>query len=443
MKKPRITKDELAQGLAGLQVGQGLEAKFYKHGGVVVVTFECMADADGKPETTFRMGRKSQLRRSYKDVDDVWNILTVDNGLEPPKELVPIAVPEKIRTKPTVQTGFVEMRGVLTDEQADKIATMMLYAAQYDGAFVDWPGLHIEKNDEENVQAIVSAIVRVCRSAGVELDEEKLSGLTKFSQYDFSTNIGEDAVKVLQSKYSDAPVYYNRKGKRMVLYKGAWIGGNLSTINIIYVDAYKPTGEYESVNKMEQMISRKEYRWAHDFEPSPMEEGRLQAERDNRHRIEDYEQRKDTFCHGIGQRRVKLFLNACIKAGDEVAQMYRLALEAEGVNLNAKKALKKYHSDYHAYDKKEECLRQLSDMCKRMSVVFGIQASTAPAARYVVYYELPGCEQVSFHTNEPQAAGWPKYDGAWDGKKCSTLGKLENAIWQRYENELTKKYLKD
>ena len=209
MKKSRITKDELAQGLAGLQVGQGLEAKFYNTGGVVVVTFECMADADGKPETTFRMGRKSQLRRSFADVDDVWNILTVDNGLEPPKELVPIAVPEKIRTKPTVQTGFVEMRGVLTYEQADKIATMMLYAAQYDGAFVDWPGLHIEKNDEENVQAIVSAIVRVCRSAGVELDEEKLSGLTKFSQYDFSTNIGEDAVRVLQSKYSDAPVYYD------------------------------------------------------------------------------------------------------------------------------------------------------------------------------------------------------------------------------------------
>ncbi len=168
-----------------------------------------------------------------------------------------------------------------------------------------------------------------------------------------------------------------------------------------------------------------------------------QAYRDAERRVEDYEQRKETFCHGIGQRRVKLFLNACIKAGDEVAQMYRLALEAEGVNLNAKKALKKYHSDYHAYDKKDACLRQLSAMCQRMSVAFGIQTSTAPAARYVVYYELPGCEQVSFHTNEPEAAGWPKYDGAWDGKKCSTLGKLENAIWQRYESELTKKYLKD
>lgn len=439
MKKARITKEELAQGIAGLQVGHALEAKFYKVGGVVVVTFECMTSAS-VPEVTFRIGRKSAMRHLYTGIDEVWNILTVDNGLEPPKELVPTVIPEKIRTKAAVQTGFVEMRGVLTDEQAEKIATMMLYAAQYDGAFVDWPGLHIEKNDEENVQAIVSAIVRVCRSAGVELDEEKLSGLTKFSQYDFSTNIGEDAVKVLQSKYSNAPVYYNRKGQRMVLYKGAWIGGNLSTINIIYVDAYKPTGEHESVNKMEQMINRKEYRWAHDFEPSPMEKGRLQAERDNRHRIEDYEQRKDTFCHGIGQRKVKLFLNACIKAGDEVAQMYRLALEAEGVNLNAKKALKKYHSDYHAYDKKEECLRQLSDMCKRMSVVFGVQVSTAPAARYVVYYELPGCEQVSFHTNEPEAVNWPHYDGAWDGKKCSTLGKLESAIWQRYENELKAKY---
>ena len=32
------------------------------------------------------------------------------------------------------------------------------------------------------------------------------------------------------------------------------------------------------------------------------------------------------------------------------------------------------------------------------------------------------------------------YDGAWDGKKCSTLGKLESAIWARYENELKAKY---
>ena len=437
MKKPRITKEELAQGLAGLQVGQGLEAKFYKAGGVVVVTFECMADADGKPETTFRMGRKSQLRHSYKDVDDVWNILTVDNGLEPPKELVPIAVPEKIRTK--TQKPFVqceEMLGVLTEAQAMWMATMMLYAADYDDDRIEWPEVHFAKFAEENAKMINYALDYISDKLGFSHDNRP-----KYEHYSYSTYIGASVVSLLQERFGKAPIYTDRRCRRLTLYRGVWCAGNNEKINAVYVDAYQPTGEYADKEKFDKMIMRREQEWERYCEDERVNAAKEKAYRDAERRVEDYEQRKDTFCHGIGQRRVKLFLNACIKAGDEVAQMYRLALEAEGVNLNAKKALKKYHSDYHAYDKKEECLRQLSDMCKRMSVVFGIQASTAPAARYVVYYELPGCEQVSFHTNEPEAAGWPKYDGAWDGKKCSTLGKLENAIWQRYESELTKKYL--
>ena len=166
----------------------------------------------------------------------------------------------------------------------------------------------------------------------------------------------------------------------------------------------------------------------------------MQAERDNRHRIKDYEQRKDTFCHGIGQRRVKLFLNACIKAGDAVARMYRTALEIEGVNLNAKKALMKYHSDYHAYEKKEAMLRELMEVCKEQGARYGQQRSTAPAATHVIYFELPGCEQISFHTNMREAASLPAYDGVWDGKKCSTMMKLEAAIWTRYEQKLREKY---
>lgn len=438
MKKARITKEELAQGIAGLQAGHALEAKFYKVGGVVVVTFECMTSAS-VPEVTFRIGRKSAMRHLYTGIDEVWNILTADNGLEPPKELVPTVIPEKIRTKePKPFVGCEEMRGVLTDEQAMKLATMMLYAADYEDGWLKLPEVHMESMcayHDENARKVTEAMKVLCKDMNIDTERWQET----LFWFESRVYVGEAAVSLIHNLFGSAPVYTDRRMQEVTLYRGAWVNGGNKKINAMYIDAYQPTGEHGDSERIDKALLRQEREWERYVSGyrSPAKE---QAYRDAERRVEDYEQRKDTFCHGIGQRKVKLFLNACIKAGDKVAQMYRLALEAEGVNLNAKKALKKYHSDYHAYDKKEECLRQLSDMCKRMSVVFGVQVSTAPAARYVVYYELPGCEQVSFHTNEPEAVNWPHYDGAWDGKKCSTLGKLENAIWQRYENELKAKY---
>lgn len=159
-----------------------------------------------------------------------------------------------------------------------------------------------------------------------------------------------------------------------------------------------------------------------------------------RKRLRDYDGRKDVFCHGVGLRRVKLFLNRLVKQGDHVARMYRLALEIEGVNLAAKKALMKYHSDYHAYDKKEGMLRELMDVCREQGAAYGQQHSTAPAATHVIYFDLTGCEQISFHTNMHDAASLPAYDGQWDGKRCSTMQKLDDAIWSRYWQELREKY---
>lgn len=150
-------------------------------------------------------------------------------------------------------------------------------------------------------------------------------------------------------------------------------------------------------------------------------EGRLQAESLNRKRIQDYNERKDEFCHSVGLRRIKLFLNKLVKDGDYVAKMYRIALEIEGVNLAAKKALMKYHSDYYNYDKKEEMLRELICLCRMQDVDYGIQPSTVPAATHVIYFDLPDCKQISFHTNLEEADHLPIYNGEWDGLKCSTM----------------------
>ena len=177
----------------------------------------------------------------------------------------------------------------------------------------------------------------------------------------------------------------------------------------------------------------------HDY-AYPVNEGRMQAESLNRKRIQDYNERKDEFCHSVGLRRIKLFLNNLVKNGDHVAKMYRIALEIEGVNLAAKKALMKYHSDYNNYNLKESMLHELIALCLANNVCYGIQRSTAPAASQVIYFEQPDCEQISFHTNLYDASKLPAYKGEWDGQNCSTMRKLESAIWTRYKSLLKEKY---
>ncbi|MCR5712643.1 MAG: hypothetical protein K6G46_09395 [Prevotella sp.] len=185
---------------------------------------------------------------------------------------------------------------------------------------------------------------------------------------------------------------------------------------------------------LRQVVSMDNYKYIRDC---PINLGRQIAERENMQRVQDYTERKDVFCHGIGLRRVKLFLNKNIKEGDNVAKMYRLALEIECVNLVAKKALMKYHSDYYNYDKKEELLRELIDACRLQDVNYGVQHSTVPATTHVIYFDLPECEQISFHTNLKEADCLPVYNGEWDGLRCSTLSKLESAIWAKYKNRMS------
>lgn len=335
-----------------------------------------------------------------------------------------------------------EMKGVLTTEQAVKIATMMLYAADYRGSDLYLPALHIGSNAEENTQMIASALTAIFNDIGIEKASEQISINARWGcVHGMSLFIGEDKVNLMRKIYGFAPIYTDRKGQQLTLYRGVYAGGTERTINTVYVDAYERTDWNASTEKMDAMIRRHEREIENYYYTfHPVNEGRLNAEQQNRERIKDYNERKDTFCHGIGQRRVKLFLNKLVKEGDAVSKMYRIALEIEGVNLAAKKALMKYHSDYHSYDRKEAMLRELMEVCRAEGATYGQQRSTAPAATHVIYFDLPGCEQISFHTNMHEAASLPAYSCQWDGKRCSTMGKLEAAIWARYEQALREKY---
>ena len=118
------------------------------------------------------------------------------------------------------------------------------------------------------------------------------------------------------------------------------------------------------------------------------------------------ERMKTSMCR-IGQKKVKLFLNSLVKKGDVVAKMYRLILEAENHNINAKKYRNtisfSYKDEY--YEKKREVIEELIkeileyNKTSEEKIVFGTQKSDVSETSLIIYFELPDSEQISFHTD--------------------------------------------
>lgn len=159
-----------------------------------------------------------------------------------------------------------------------------------------------------------------------------------------------------------------------------------------------------------------------------------QAERKNRRLEASLDNARDSFC-GIGTRLVKLMLNRLAKT-DDVAAAYRLALEIEDVNINAKKYFGEYKRSY--YNKKEELICQLVDMCETKGYNYGKHDQIDISTNFILFFDLPGCEQISWHTNASCARNCPSYDKQWDGIPESTLLKLEEAICGNYTEDILK-----
>ena len=138
----------------------------------------------------------------------------------------------------------------------------------------------------------------------------------------------------------------------------------------------------------------------------------------------DLSDKRTSFC-GIGTRKAKVRLNKLAKEGIPMAKILRLALEIQDVNILAKKS--SYFYKGKIYRKKEAMLYQLADICQEEGVVYGVQKTSNHMTSYVLYFDLPGAGQISFHTNVI-SKNWPVYQGEWDGRQNSTLGKLERAI---------------
>ena len=163
-----------------------------------------------------------------------------------------------------------------------------------------------------------------------------------------------------------------------------------------------------------------------------------EAEAKNEQLIEIMAEKRNTMC-GIGTRLVKVRLNKRVKDGDKVANLYRMALEIEDLNVRAKKRANTKYEEY-AYTKKATAIKELLSTCadyikEGIDITYGKQEVDNPRTNYVVYFEFPNMEQISFHTNltAQEATSIPDYDKEWDGKVNSTVYKLEAAINKSYD----------
>lgn len=171
-------------------------------------------------------------------------------------------------------------------------------------------------------------------------------------------------------------------------------------------------------------------------------ENKRKAEQKNRELQQQLEKSRGDFC-GIGTRKIKLFLNKKIKEGDIIAKLYRMALEIEDKNITAKKIMNKYHGygyEYadKVYAEKHKLIRELIGLCIDNDIIYGYQVCDDISTNAIIYFELPNMEQISFHDSmsKEEIEKWNIYLKEWDGKKNSTLRKIEKTILEKYKNDL-------
>lgn len=133
---------------------------------------------------------------------------------------------------------------------------------------------------------------------------------------------------------------------------------------------------------------------------------------------------------GLRTRQAKLKLNRLVKFCP-LAKAFRIALEIEDCSTQGKK----YHGEWsnHYYVKKSLAIQNLIEVFKENNWVYGKHKSNDYHTKHIVYFEIPGCEQISFHCTVDEKV--PDYPKEWDGKRGSTFRKLETAIVEYFDSE--------
>jgi len=141
----------------------------------------------------------------------------------------------------------------------------------------------------------------------------------------------------------------------------------------------------------------------------------------NENLINDLKKKRKLFA-GIGTNKAKRRLNK-LALTSPLAKAIRLALEIEDKSISAKNSYREYQN--RIYYQKTLLILDLCELFKQQKWIYGVQESSVPAASHVIYFEIPTCEQISWHFTPEKSDIFPVYARDWDGKENSTIRKLE------------------
>ena len=201
-------------------------------------------------------------------------------------------------------------------------------------------------------------------------------------------------------------------------------------------DTKKLNTDYETISEIielpgelyvKSLINNKKYLQSEITKKEEKEKAIYDAHIRNMELISILEDKRTNMC-GIGTRKLKIRLNKLSKE-DFRATLFRKTLECEDKNIQAKNS-SFYYVD-KIYREKQELIEELIELSKKYNIIYGIQDSDVSKVNYIVYFELPNCEQISFHSDLSNH-DIPVYQKPWDGKINSTLDKLEEAILKTF-----------
>lgn len=144
----------------------------------------------------------------------------------------------------------------LTNNQAIKIATMMLQAANYESPFMTLHPIVTRKDGrEETYQAIAKALSMLTGvNAAYIIGQLIVSNGNSDMVFD---ELPEGVAAHLQAEYQNAPVYQDGKGRQYIMFEGVRTQDYCyQTIDVArYID-FAPTGKYRNIDTLRKRIQR-------------------------------------------------------------------------------------------------------------------------------------------------------------------------------------------
>lgn len=142
----------------------------------------------------------------------------------------------------------------MNNNQALKIATMMLQAANYEAPFMTLHPIVTRKDGREEIfQAIAKALSQLTGINAAYIIGQLIESNGK-SDMTFD-ELPEGVTAHLQSEYQNAPVYQDAKGRQYIMFNGVRTQDySYQVIDVArYVD-FTPTGKYRNIDTLRKRI---------------------------------------------------------------------------------------------------------------------------------------------------------------------------------------------